>query len=93
MLSYTLPIRHVNDFTRTIVPAALIFPTWDGSIPWIIPSLFIFTGVFPTLLFVIGPRMPPLVPMIFLCRLSIWLLIGTVWKTNKLRANCAAALG
>jgi hypothetical protein len=85
------PHLYAHDLTLMIVPAALILKTWDGSIPWIIPSLFIFTGVFPILSFVIGPRIPPLVPMIFLAGYS--LCIWTVWKTNKLRANCAAALG
>lgn len=84
------PHLYAHDLTLMIVPTALILKMCDGSIPWFVPSLLIFTGVFPILSSVVGPQVPPLVPMIFLAEYS--LCVWQIWNTKKLRANCGAVI-
>jgi hypothetical protein len=84
------PHLYAHDLTLMVVPTALFLRMWDGPIPWLVPSLLIFTGVFRILSFVVGPRVPPPVPMIFLAGYS--LCIWQARKTNKLRVNCVAAI-
>ncbi len=84
------PHLYAHDLTLMMVPAALILRTRAGSIPWYIPSLFIFTGVFPVLSFAIGPRVPPLVPMILFTGYA--LCFRQIWETSKLRSDWIVAV-
>jgi Glycosyltransferase family 87 len=60
------PHLYGHDLVLLIVPGAYILKMCGDPVPWFAPLALIVVGVVPVLSQVIGPRMPPVLPMILL---------------------------
>jgi hypothetical protein len=83
------PHLYAHDLVLMIVPGAYILKLCGNPVPWFSSFALIFVGVLPVLSQVIGPRMPPVVPMILLAGYLV--CIGSVWKGTRAQSNSLAA--
>jgi Glycosyltransferase family 87 len=72
------PHLYGHDLVLMIVPAAYILKVCGDPVPWFAPLTLIVVGVLPVLSQAIGPRMPPVVPMILLAG-----YLACIWFVRK----------